>query len=54
MFMLISFMSKLGNSPYTTSIRILDDESLLDIFYLYRRFPSSEDQDVNFRFWGRG
>ncbi|KAI0275538.1 hypothetical protein BGY98DRAFT_49118 [Russula aff. rugulosa BPL654] len=39
-------------SPSTTSIHILDDDSLLNIFYLYRLFPLSEDQDINIRFWG--
>ena len=45
-------MNKPGNSPYTTSIHILDDDSLLNIFYLYRRFPLSEDQDLNIRLKG--
>ena len=41
-----------GNSPYTTSIHILDDYSLLNIFYLYRPFFLREDQDVNLRIRG--
>ena len=40
-----------GNSPYTT-IHILDDYSLLNIFYLYRPFLLREDQDINTRFRG--
>ena len=44
MFMLISFMSKPGNRPHTTSIHILDNDSLLNIFYLYRPFLLGEDQ----------
>jgi len=47
-----------GNSPfcpYTTSIHILDDDSLLNIFYLYRPFLlGEEDQNVNIRFKGGG
>ena len=39
----------MGNSP---SIHILDDDSLLNIFYLYRPFLLGEDQDVNVRFQG--
>jgi hypothetical protein len=43
----------MGNSPYTTSIHILDDYSLLNIFYLYRPFLlGEEDQDVDIRFRG--
>jgi hypothetical protein len=44
-----------GNSPHTTSIHILDDDSLLNIFYLYRPFLLGEDdQNVNIRFEGGG
>ena len=35
----------MSNSPYTTSIHILDDYSLLNIFYLYRPFLLGEDED---------
>jgi hypothetical protein len=46
-------MSKpgMGNRPYTTSIHILDDYSLLNIFFLYRPFLLGEDQndDIYFR-----
>ena len=41
-----------GNSSYTTSIHVLDDDSLLNIFHLYRPFPLSEDQDLNTRLGG--
>ena len=40
------------NSPHTTSIHILDDDSLLNAFRLYRPFLLGEDQDVNIRFEG--
>ena len=33
----------MSNSPLTTSIHILDDYSLLNIFYLYRPFLLGED-----------
>ena len=39
----------MGNSPRTASIHILDDDSLLHVFYLYRPFLSGEDQDDNAR-----
>ena len=41
-----------GNSTrtsHTTSIHILDDDSLLNIFYLYRSFLLGEGQDTNIR-----
>ena len=41
-----------GNRPYSASIHILDDDSLLNIFCLYRPFPLSEDQDINARLGG--
>ena len=40
------------NSTHTTSIHILDDDSLLNIFYLYRPFLLGEDEDVNIRIEG--
>src|SRR6266436_9250785 len=42
----------MGNSSYTTSIHVLDDYSLLNIFHLYRRSPLSEYQDVDIRLTG--
>ena len=33
----------MGSSPVTTSIHVLDDDSLLNIFYIYRPFLSGED-----------
>jgi hypothetical protein len=39
-------------SPHTTSIHILDDYSLLNIFYLYRPFLLGEGQDVTIRYRG--
>ena len=44
-----------GNSPhtgYTASIDILDDDSLLNIFYLYRPFLFREDEDHRTRLIG--
>jgi hypothetical protein len=35
----------MGNSTHTASIHILDDDSLLYLFYLYRPFTSDEDED---------
>ena len=43
----------MGNSPHTTSIHILDDDSLLNVFYVYRPFSLGEDDDDdNNRFFG--
>jgi hypothetical protein len=42
----------MGNSPRTGSIHILDDDSLLHVFYLYRPFLSGEDQDDYIRLRG--
>ena len=42
----------MGNSPRTASIHILDDDSLLHVFYLYRPFLSGEDQDDDARLNG--
>jgi hypothetical protein len=35
-----------------TSIHILDDDSLLNVFYLCRPFLFGEDQDINILYWG--
>ena len=42
----------MGNSPRTGSIHILDDDSLLNVFYLSRPFLSGEDQDDDARLGG--
>ena len=42
------------NSPRTTSIHILDDDSLLHVFYLYQPFLLGEDQDAGARLFGGG
>jgi hypothetical protein len=42
----------MGNRPRTASIHILDDDSLLHVFYVYRPFLSGEDQDDNARHRG--
>jgi hypothetical protein len=42
----------MGNSPLTASIHILDDDSLLNIFYLYRPFLFGEDEGEGDRLWG--
>ena len=39
----------MGNRRRTVSINILDDDSLLHVFYLYRPFLSGEDQDDHAR-----
>jgi hypothetical protein len=41
-----------GNSPHTPSIDILDDDSLLNIFYLYRPFLLGEDEGQESRLFG--
>jgi hypothetical protein len=42
----------MGNSPRTAPIHILDDDSLLHVFYLYRPFLLGEDEDDGAHFWG--
>ena len=42
----------LGNSPHTASIHVLDDDSLLNIFYLYRPAIFDADEDDGQRFSG--
>ena len=42
----------MNNSPLTTSIHILDEYSLLNIFYLYRPFLLGEDEDDEDRIKG--
>jgi hypothetical protein len=46
----------MGNSPPTASIHILDDDSLLNVFRLYRPFLLGEDEDETDRLssGGRG
>ena len=50
----------MGSSPHPASIHILDDDSLLHVFYLYRPFLLGEDEDENSRLiggtrnWDRG
>ena len=43
-----------GNSLHATSIHILDDDSLLNIFHLYRPSLLGEDQNVDTRINGGG
>jgi hypothetical protein len=45
-------MVHMGNSPHSAPIHILDDDSLLHIFYLYRPFLLGEDEDENARLYG--
>jgi hypothetical protein len=45
-------MDAMGNRPRTASIHILDDDSLLHVFYLYRPFLLGEDQDNDAYLWG--
>ena len=42
----------MGSRPRTVSIHMLDDDSLLHVFYLYRPFLSGEDQDDDARLLG--
>jgi hypothetical protein len=42
----------MGNSPRTALIHILDDDSLLNVFHLYRPFLLGEDQDDDARLVG--
>ena len=42
----------MGNRSRTVSIDMLDDDSLLHVFYLYRPFLSGEDQDDEARLFG--
>ena len=44
----------MDGSRRTTSIHILDDDSLLHVFYLYRPFLLGEDQDDRARLYGGG
>ena len=45
-------VSLIWSSPLTPSIHILDDDSLLNVFYLYRPFLLGEDGDENGRLTG--
>ena len=42
----------MGNRSRTVSIHMLDDDSLLHVFYLYCPFLSGEDQDDDARIFG--
>ena len=42
----------MDNSPRIVSIHILDDDSLLHVFYHYRPFLLGEDKKVQVRLWG--
>jgi hypothetical protein len=42
----------MGNSSRTAPIHILDDDSLLHAFYLYRPFLLGEDDDGDARLYG--
>jgi hypothetical protein len=42
----------MDNSPRPASIHILDDDSLLHVFYLYRPFLLGEDENDDDRLWG--
>ena len=45
----------MGNSPHLASIHILDDDSLLNVFYLYGPFLFGEDdEDEESQFYGGG
>jgi hypothetical protein len=51
-YWLLSEHGPWGNRPRTVSIHMLDDDSLLHVFYLYRPFLSGEDQDDHDRLLG--
>ena len=42
----------MGNSSLTASIHILDDDSLLNVFHLYRPFILGENEGENDRLIG--
>ena len=42
-----------SNRPPTASIHVLDDDSLLHVFFVYCPFLLGEDQDDSARLWGR-
>ena len=42
----------MGSRPRTASIQVLDNDSLLHVFYLYRPFLLGEDQAFNARLYG--
>jgi hypothetical protein len=44
----------MGNSPHVVSIHVLDDDSLLNIFYLYRPIFLGEGEDDYYRLYGGG
>ena len=44
----------MGSSPHTVSIHILDDDSLLNVFNLYRPFLLTEDGDNNDLLYNEG
>ena len=46
-------MSNMDNSQRTASIHVLDDDSLLHVFYLCRPFVRNEDGPANWRYNGR-
>ena len=49
---LVSKRGPLGNSPHAPSIHILDENSLLNIFYLYRPAIFDVDEDDDDRILG--
>ena len=42
----------MGNSPHTSLIHVLDDDSLLHVFYLYRPSLLAESEGGNDHLWG--
>jgi hypothetical protein len=43
----------MDNSPRNASIQVLDDDSLLHVFYLYRPFFTDEDNSADWKYNGR-
>ena len=48
----LNMTAQMGNRPRAASIHILDDDSLLHVFYLYRPFLLGEEDDYYARFEG--
>jgi hypothetical protein len=51
-YWLVSKHGPMGNSPHIAPIHVLDDDSLLHVFYLYRPFLLGEGEDGDTRLFG--
>ena len=52
MFTILQLNLAMGNSPHTPSIHVLDNDSLLNIFYLYRPAVFDGDESYSQRLFG--